>query len=186
MIRPPPRSTLFPYTTLFRSPPGASPYTRDEPPEGTPVELPRRPTDGHRGPHEDAVVEIVEVPALVQKAVEAREPSRERRRSLGFGYVERVGESYAPQRDQDREGRERKVKLVRLQGERLRGEFARRDDLGEVVRQRGAGQTAHHGEEGQYHHRSRHDPRRLDRLPRALRPGLPRERHEDRPEDVER
>src|SRR5437773_8562735 len=28
MIRPPPRSTLFPYTTLFRSPPGAEPRVR--------------------------------------------------------------------------------------------------------------------------------------------------------------
>src|SRR3712207_9010783 len=45
MIRRPPRSTLFPYTTLFRSKPGADtdpgyPAGRHEPPEGLPLHLP--------------------------------------------------------------------------------------------------------------------------------------------------
>src|SRR2546425_6869588 len=35
MIRRPPRSTLFPYTTLFRSPPATRPYPAPRPPVST-------------------------------------------------------------------------------------------------------------------------------------------------------
>src|SRR5215203_6323688 len=45
--------------------------------------------------------------------------------------------------------------------------------------------AAHYGEEGQEHHRPRHDPGRLPRLPRSLRPRLTGEREEDGAEDVE-
>src|SRR5690349_21872950 len=41
MIRRPPRSTLFPYTTLFRSRPGTSRATRAG--GGAPARVPRRP-----------------------------------------------------------------------------------------------------------------------------------------------
>src|SRR5688572_33420463 len=43
MIRRPPRSTLFPYTTLFRSRPGCTrsvPRTRDTPPPSLPLHHP--------------------------------------------------------------------------------------------------------------------------------------------------
>src|SRR5689334_24161565 len=45
MVRPPPRTTLFPYTTLFRShhcPGGASLLQREEPPDGQPADAPSR------------------------------------------------------------------------------------------------------------------------------------------------
>src|SRR5260221_10982053 len=44
MIRRPPRSTLFPYTTLFRSCPTAPPWSKDEPTEegGYCIEYPDR------------------------------------------------------------------------------------------------------------------------------------------------
>src|SRR6266508_5408965 len=50
MIRRPPRSTLFPYTTLFRSPPraGRSPDPRNTAPPG-PLGVPRRGRRGERG-----------------------------------------------------------------------------------------------------------------------------------------
>src|SRR3712207_8911629 len=44
MIRRPPRSTLFPYTTLFRSVPG---HDRPHPADG--LNEPARPGDGRRG-----------------------------------------------------------------------------------------------------------------------------------------
>src|SRR5256885_8081941 len=47
MIRRPPRSTLFPYTTLFRSPRHAR--RADRPAEPRPADRPRRAGDPHRG-----------------------------------------------------------------------------------------------------------------------------------------
>src|SRR3989442_2378433 len=44
MIRPPPRSTLFPYTTLFRSPPRSPPGTRPDSPCRCPTTGPATPT----------------------------------------------------------------------------------------------------------------------------------------------
>src|SRR2546426_3749771 len=41
MIRRPPRSTLFPYTTLFRSPPPSSALRREAEPFGVPPFVPR-------------------------------------------------------------------------------------------------------------------------------------------------
>src|SRR3712207_7184681 len=52
MIRRPPRSTLFPYTTLFRSGPG--PQLRRDPPEGGPRRRPANAAAGEaRGPRSE-------------------------------------------------------------------------------------------------------------------------------------
>src|SRR5258707_6416538 len=40
MIRRPPRSTLFPYTTLFRSPAPPEPRSHGQPPSSSPLERP--------------------------------------------------------------------------------------------------------------------------------------------------
>src|SRR3712207_8605091 len=48
MIRRPPRSTLFPYTTLFRSPPGCTVERRPAPGGGRPLRVRRHDRgDGH-------------------------------------------------------------------------------------------------------------------------------------------
>src|SRR2546427_6835290 len=52
MIRRPPRSTLFPYTTLFRSPLGRAPDRRSEKGESRRVGAHE---DGRRGRHEEPV-----------------------------------------------------------------------------------------------------------------------------------
>src|SRR2546430_2827714 len=59
MIRRPPRSTLFPYTTLFRSPPGGT-YTPPPPPGGgyTPPPPPPPPPGG-AAPNSDRTIMLV-------------------------------------------------------------------------------------------------------------------------------
>src|SRR5690348_17601170 len=47
MIRPPPRSTLFPYTTLFRSDAGKETRFRDAQQESSEIKLMRRVHGGH-------------------------------------------------------------------------------------------------------------------------------------------
>src|SRR3712207_7060251 len=73
MIRRPPRSTLFPYTTLFRSRPDQGVEHRD---------------DAVRHVAEDAAADLVQA-RVVRQRQPLRQPRRRRRHDLGRGLEDR-------------------------------------------------------------------------------------------------
>src|SRR3712207_8712181 len=66
MIRRPPRSTLFPYTTLFRSPGTGSPRARA-----------RSPREAHRAAERDRLAKRIAQPYLLIQCTDARERGRD-------------------------------------------------------------------------------------------------------------
>src|SRR3712207_7722137 len=76
MIRRPPRSTLFPYTTLFRSDEGAGSREPVRPAAGRSL-VPRLPRLGRRGQRGDARLELLEVARVRGEAAQDRRRSEE-------------------------------------------------------------------------------------------------------------
>src|SRR5688572_31967180 len=64
MIRRPPRSTLFPYTTLFRSEVGTSPASGDDAWSSTGSKQPANPRRHTHPPHRPTIVASNRIPAF--------------------------------------------------------------------------------------------------------------------------